>query len=111
MDEAVDAVVTRISGQNTGSIFPGPQELSPYLMSGSAVSEEVVQNSPEGIACTKAICNYIYETYGRFPGTVDAMHLMWFMQTHHLDLDFYDRFFKPRAYGRTHGAHMAAWHS
>jgi hypothetical protein len=111
MDEAVDAVVTRISGQNTGSIFPGPQELSPYLMSGSAVSEGVVQNSPEGIACTKAICNYIYETYGRFPGTVDAMHLMWFMQTHHLDLDFYDRFFKARAYGRTHGAHMAAWHS
>jgi hypothetical protein len=111
MDEAVDAVVTRISGRNAGAILTGPQELSPYLMSGSAIPEDVVQNSPEGIACTKAICNYIYETYGRFPGSVDAMHLMWFMQAHHLDLDFYDRFFKAGAYGRTHGAHMALWHS
>jgi len=111
MDAAVDAVLTRISGGNAGAIFPGPQELSPYLMSASAVPEDVVQNSPEGIACTKAICNYIYETYGRFPGTVDAMHLMWFMQAHHLDLDFYDRFFKAGAYGRTHGAHMPLWHS
>lgn len=36
--------------------------------------------SPEGIACTKAVCNYIFDTYGRFPGAVDAMHLMWFLQ-------------------------------
>jgi hypothetical protein len=48
--------------------------------------------SDEGIACTKTICNYVYETYGRFPGGSDAMHLMWVMQVHHLDTDFYDRF-------------------
>ena len=23
-----------------------------------------------------------------FPGNVDAMHLMWFMQAHHLDTDY-----------------------
>ena len=54
---------------------------------------------------------YIYETFGRFPATVDTMHLMWFMQVHHLDLDFYDRFFKAGAYGQTHRAHMSMWHS
>jgi hypothetical protein len=62
--------------------------------------------SDEGIACTKAICNYVYETYGRFPGGSDAMHLMWVMQVHHLDTDFYDRFFRPGAYGATHAAHL-----
>jgi len=35
---------------------------------------------------------------------------MWFMQAHHLDLDFYDQFFGAGAYGHTHLAHMSTWH-
>src|SRR5262249_7871071 len=31
----------------------------------------------------------IYESYGRFPGGMDAMHLMWFIQVHHIGTDFY----------------------
>ena len=54
----------------------------------------------------RAIGNYVYETYGRFPGGSDAMHLMWVVQVHHLDIDFYDRFFRPGAYGATHAAHL-----
>jgi hypothetical protein len=34
------------------------------------------------------------------------MHL----QAHHLDIDFYDKFYKPGAYLKTHAAHMADWH-
>jgi hypothetical protein len=66
--------------------------------------------STEGLACTKAICNYIYDTYGRFPGSTDAMHLMSVMQVHHIDTDYYDRFFGKDSYGPTHAAHMASWH-
>jgi len=71
----------------------------------------IIEITDEGLACTKAICTYIYDTYGRFPATVDTMHLMWFMQAHHLDLDFYDQFFKAGAYGHTHMTHMSTWHS
>ena len=53
---------------------------------------------------------YIYDTYGRFPGAVDTMHLMWFMQVHHLDLDFYDSRFKAEVCSDTHRRHMAMWH-
>jgi hypothetical protein len=35
------------------------------------------------------------------------MYLMWLMQAHHLDTDYYDRFFRPGAYESTHAAHMA----
>jgi hypothetical protein len=28
----------------------------------------------------------------------------------HLDLDFYDRLFRPGAYLRTHAEHMKGWH-
>ena len=32
------------------------------------------------------------------------------IQAHHLDLEFYDRFYKPGAYLRTHAKHMENWH-
>jgi len=35
------------------------------------------RTSAERIACTKAICHYIHDTYGRFTGGTDAMRLMW----------------------------------
>jgi hypothetical protein len=111
MDAAVDAALAPLSNRLTDPAalaeVVGPV---PYLMPVDEHRKGVVGISEEGIACTKAICNYIFETYGRFPATVDAMHLMWFMQTHHLDTDFYDRFFRPGAYGPTHAAHMATWH-
>jgi hypothetical protein len=49
---------------------------------------------------------YIFETYGGFPAGTDAIHLMWFVQAHHIDTDYYDRFFNRGAYGPTHVSHM-----
>jgi hypothetical protein len=108
MDAAVDAVLGPMSRTDTVSHPIGPV---PYLMTDAEHHAATVRISDEGIACTKAICNYILETYGRFPGTVDAMHLMWLMQVHHLDTGYYDRFFRPGSYGQTHANHMATWHS
>jgi hypothetical protein len=79
-------------------------------MSESQYRAGTVRVSADGLACTKAICNYIHDTYGRFPGSTDAMHLMWVLQAHHIDTDYYDRFFGPGAYGPAHAAHMTAWH-
>jgi len=73
--------------------------------------DAIVETSDEGIACTKAICNYIHATYARFPSTIDAMHLMWFIQAHHLDLDFYEKYFKAGACGTTHLTHRERWHA
>jgi hypothetical protein len=36
--------------------------------------------------------------------------VMNFLQAQHLDLDFYDRYFRPGAYLRTHRDHMQVWH-
>ncbi len=51
------------------------------------------------------------DTFGKFPGTVPSVFIMNYVQAHHLDLDFYDRFFKPGAYLRTHAEHMQRWHA
>jgi len=34
-----------------------------------------------------------------------------YLQAHHLDLEFYDTFFKPGAYLKTHADPMERWHS
>ena len=104
MDAAVDAVFAPPSqgSKETGSV--------PHRISATEHRAGAVQISAEGLACTKAICNYTYDTYGRFPGGTDAMHLMWVMQAHHIDSDYYDRFFGNGAYGPAHAAHMATWH-
>ncbi len=104
MDAAVDAVMTPPSRDHA---TPKPV---PYRMSEAEHRSGAIKFSDEGLACTKAICNYIFDTYGRFPGGTDAMHLMWAFQAHHIDTDYYDRFFGPGAYGRTHADHMATWH-
>jgi hypothetical protein len=107
MDAAVDAVL-RSYARNAA--VEDPPVAKAFLMSEPEHRRSTVSVSEEGIACTKAVCNYIHETYGRFPGNLDAMHLMWFLQAHHLDTDFYDRFFRAGAYGPTHAAHLATWH-
>ena len=48
--------------------------------------------------------------FGKFPGTVPTVFIMNYVQAHHLDLEFYDRFFKPGVYLRTHAGHMERWH-
>ena len=102
MDAAVEAVL--IPRRDTS---PKPV---PHKMPEAEHRADAIRYSDEGLACTKAICNYIYNTYERFPGGTDAMHLMWVFQAHHIDTDYYDRFFGKGAYGPTHAAHMATWH-
>jgi hypothetical protein len=101
MDAAVESVLARPVE---------PPSVVPHRMSEADHRAGIVRISDEGLACTKAICNYIFETYGRFPAGTDAMHLMWLVQVHHIDTDYYDRFFKPGAYGPTHANHMQTWH-
>src|SRR5437868_2470039 len=103
MDAAVDAVLSRPPRQATTAV---PHRMSEEEHRAGAI----IRVSDEGLACTKAVCNYIYETYGRFPGGTDAMHLMWVMQAHHIDTDYYDRFFGSGAYGPAHATHMETWH-
>jgi hypothetical protein len=102
MDAAVDSVLQRAREM--------PVRAVPHLMSEAEHGAGRLSLSEDGLACTKAICNYIFETYGRFPGGTDALHLMWFIQAHHIDTDFYDRFFAAGAYGPNQANHMTTWH-
>jgi len=49
-------------------------------------------------------------SFGKFPGTVPSIFLITYLQAHHLDLAFYDKFYEPGSYLWTHDNHMANWH-
>lgn len=62
-------------------------------------------------ACVALQAQYVYDSFGKFPGTVPTLFIMNYLQAQHIDLEFYDRFFKPGAYLQTHAEHMGRWHA
>lgn len=112
MSEAVDRILEQKYGQEGTytdlnyfeKIFKQEEIAKEYVKS-------VPHYSPEVIQITKDVCNYIYDTYGRFPAHTDAIQVpgVW-LQVHHLDLDYYDQLFS-NGYGESHAMHQKLWHS
>jgi hypothetical protein len=74
-----------------------------------AYLQRAQQYSPKTIEYMKLLCNYIYDTYGRFPAHVDAFHVpgVW-MQFSHVELEYYGKYFDPSLYSNQ-AAHDALW--
>ncbi len=107
MREAVEALCERKFGP--GGPFhpdtPGPWKDSSGVRSAARVHSEEFQE------CVAVQAQYVCDTFGKFPGTVPSIWALMYLQAHHLDPDFYDRFYRPGAYLRTHAEHMAKWHA
>jgi hypothetical protein len=84
---------------------PGPWKDSVKVRSAAQVHSEAFRE------CVALQAQYILDTFGKFPGTVPSIFLITYLQAHHLDLEFYDTFYKPGAYLKTHAKHMTRWHS
>ncbi len=106
MRAAVDALCERKFGE--GGPFhadtPGPWKDTASIRSAAQVHSEDFRE------CVALQAQYIFDTFGKFPGTVPSMVCTIYLQAHHLDLEFYDRFFKPGAYLSTHANHFERWH-
>jgi hypothetical protein len=76
----------------------------------SAIRASAERHDDRFKACVTRQCQYTLETWGKFPGTVPSVWVMNFLQAQHLDLEFYDRFFKPGAYLQSHRRHFEVWH-
>lgn len=106
MRAAVEALCERKYGQGGPfhSATPGPWKDSGKVRSAALVHDE------RFMECVALQAQYVYDTFGKFPGTVPSMFLIMYLQAHHLDLDFYDKFYSPGAYLKTHAEHMKRWH-
>jgi hypothetical protein len=108
MNEAVDAFVEKKFGG-------GGSHTAEYKGTTSFKDWKTIQSdfnipSKTSIDQVKAICTYVYETYGRFPATTDTKSLPVWLQVHHLDLDFYDKNFAKGIVTKAQRQHMQLWH-
>lgn len=111
MDAAVDQVIEEKYGPTgtygDNSIFDLAYRKAEY---GDAFLKMANRRpKPEAVAYAKEICNYIYDTYGRFPAHTNAFHLpgVW-LQFSHLELEFYEKYFDPSLY-RRQAQHQEMW--
>jgi hypothetical protein len=106
MSAAVEAVCERKFGP--GGPFnpttPGPWRDSPKVRGAAQVHDERFRE------CVALQAQYVFDTFGKFPGTVPSMFVITCLQAHHLDLEFYDKFYEPGSYLQTHADHIANWH-
>jgi hypothetical protein len=109
MDAAVEAVIETKYGKE-GIYNPDSGVGGPFKDTREVVAD-VPHHKPELIQCAKDICNYMYNTYGRFPSHMDAITTpgCW-VQAHHLDHEFYDQYYQEGAYTETQVNHMKLWH-
>jgi hypothetical protein len=107
MDAAVDFVLDRRWGER--GIFSAPEgRLIPWRS--AEVTTAVPRPSDEAVQATKTLCRYIWDTYGRFPATIDPFVMTVWYQAAHLDVDFYDRYYPPEALPPHVRSHMHDWH-
>jgi hypothetical protein len=110
MSDAVDAVIADKFGPNGiysdealfARIYKGDYG-EQYLAEASKYAQDVID-------CTRDICNYIYDTHGRFPAHVEALHVpgIW-LQVHHVEEHYYEQFFRD-GLTEMHRRHDATWH-
>jgi hypothetical protein len=106
MYEATEALYQRKFGP--GGPFnpetPGPWKESPRIRKSARPFD------PRFRECIALQAQYMFDTFGKFPATIPSVLILMYLQAHHLDLDFYDKFFFPGAYLSTHAEHLMRWH-
>jgi hypothetical protein len=107
MRAAVEAVVERKFGPGGpfNAATPGPYRDNGKIRGSAAMHNE------QFVDCVTTMAQYVYDRFGKFPGTVPTMHVLMYLQAHHLELGYYDKYFSPGAYLHTHALHDALWHS
>jgi hypothetical protein len=77
----------------------------------SAIATASAACSDATVAAAIAYCEYIYGRYGRFPAYDPPLRTGLGFQVSHVDIEFYDRFYRPEALTETQREHMKNWHA
>jgi hypothetical protein len=99
MEEAVLAFVETKYALGAGSFRD--EGAATGWRNAAMVQAGIPKYSDQTIAATIAYCDYVYRRYGRFPANSGPFRSVLAYQAHHLDLDFYDKFYRPDVVSET----------
>lgn len=103
-----DAVLKLVASKfGTGGLYANPSK-RPWMSPEGGPG--VIPHDQKAIDATISFCNYVYRTYGRFPAHVDAFKSVIAFQAHHIDAEFYDRFYPGESLPHAHREHLSTWH-
>ncbi len=105
IEDAVDFVVGLRWGEQGAFTGDG---LTPWADPG--IVPRIPRPSAEAIGAAKAMARYIWDSYGRFPATIDPFLTTVWYQAHHLDIGFYDRYYPSEAVPGHIRDHLPRWH-
>jgi hypothetical protein len=94
MTAAVDAVI-----EAKRQSFEQAQQTGAWAE--ASIGRQVPGVSDAARAATIAYCEYVWRRYGRFPAYLAPFRTVVGFQACHLDLEFYDRFYRPEALSQT----------
>jgi hypothetical protein len=94
MEEAVLAFVDYKYAQGRGTLRDGGSATN--WQDGAAVQAGIPSYSDKAIAATISCCEYLYSRYGRIPASNGPFRTLMAYQAHHLDTDFYRKFYHPK---------------
>jgi hypothetical protein len=93
MVEAVRALVDEKFGSDRGCFRDGGANTA--WRDGQQIQAGIPKHSDTAIEAAIACCDYVYARYGRFPSIYGPFRTVIAYQAHHLDPEFYDRFYRP----------------
>ncbi len=76
----------------------------------AAVRSSIARYDDAFVDCLATVAQYVFDTYGKFPGSFTTIALPGYVQAVHLDTEFYDEHYREGAYLDTHAEHMRRWH-
>lgn len=107
MEAAVRAFVASKFDPQTG-VFRDPKANA--WKDPATIHGAIPEYSEANVEAVIAYCEYVMKHYGQFPGNYAPLRTVMAYQAHHIDTDFYDRFYREGAYTEAHAGHFVAWH-
>lgn len=108
MEAAVRAYVDYKFG--AAGVFRGRANTSGW-QEPAAAAAQIAGPSEAAIEAAVAYCEYLYGRYGRFPAYSAPFRTVLGYQASHVEVEFYDRFYRPAALTGAQREHQARWHS
>ncbi|MDH4381165.1 MAG: hypothetical protein QE509_04665 [Gammaproteobacteria bacterium] len=84
-----------------------PKSPGPFL-DNEKIKSSAEPPTPELLEAVIRVAEYIYATWGKFPGTVPTLFMRFYTQAHRLETDFYDSF-EREPYLDTHRRNVDRW--